>query len=627
MTRLRTLQTNFTGGEIARDLYGRGDLRAYQNGAADLTNVLIRPTGGVSRRPGLRFIDGLPGPARLIAFEFNVTEAYLIVLIDGQMRVYQDDALRASVAAPWTTDQLGNLGFTQSADTLLICHPEVAPRAITRTSPTDWSIQEWTFATNGLDVFVPTHRFVPDTIRLFFSGSHPAITTTADEPVFQAGHVGTRLRIGNQQATIDSVISPTEATLTVHGSPLPFSKTTDWAEQSWSDARGWPMAVTFHQKRLVVGGSRDLPNRLWMSKVGDFFSFDLGQGLDDESIEFPVLSDQANVIRGLVSGRDLQVFTSGAEWLVTGQPLSPGTVQLFRQTQVGSPLDRLVPPRQVDGATLFVSRDARQVREFLFADLEQAYQSTDRSLLSPHLLANPIDMDHDGRRRMVLIANQDGPMAVLTLYRAEGISGWSRFATEGTPRAVAVAGEDVILAIEEGGQWRLERLDEATPLDSSVSVDNAQPGTVAAGLDHLDGLTVRAIADGADVGEVTVSGGQATLPVSFTHATVGRPFTHTIAPLPPFFRPQGGGSQGIAMRPIETLLRVIDTGALAIDLGEGTRVVGLPKDPQTGVFTGDVRLRQRGWSQNVTDPLWRIEQDALAPFTLLMVTTEIKVND
>ena len=130
--------------------------------------------------------------------------------------------------------------------------------------------------------------------------------------------------------------------------------TPDFEEPAFSALRGWPVTVAFHQDRLVIGGSRDLPNRLWLSKAGDLFNFDLGEGLDDEAIEFPILSDQVNAIRGVFSGRHLQVFTSGAEWMVTGDPLTPTSVQARRQTRIGSVVDRYVPPKNVDGATLFV---------------------------------------------------------------------------------------------------------------------------------------------------------------------------------------------------------------------------------------------------------------------------------
>ena len=71
MTRMRDIKTTFTAGEVSRDLLGRGDLTAYNNGALSLRNLFIFPTGGVTRRSGLRFIDEVDSSGRLISFEFK----------------------------------------------------------------------------------------------------------------------------------------------------------------------------------------------------------------------------------------------------------------------------------------------------------------------------------------------------------------------------------------------------------------------------------------------------------------------------------------------------------------------------------------------------------------------------
>ncbi|MCP4129355.1 MAG: hypothetical protein GY753_20195, partial [Gammaproteobacteria bacterium] len=68
-------------------------------------------------------------------------------------------------------------------------------------------------------------------------------------------------------------------------------------------------------------------------------------------------------------------------------------IQMTRQTQIGSPTDRTVPPRNVDGATLFVPRTGSELREFLFADVEQAYQSADLGMLAHHLLDKAREQD------------------------------------------------------------------------------------------------------------------------------------------------------------------------------------------------------------------------------------------
>ena len=129
MAQSRTLKTSFAAGEVAPELLGRPDLRAWGNGARRLRNVFIQPTGGLTRRPGLRHVAMLPGPARLIAFEFNTEQTYLLVLTEGALRVFVEDGQVAQLAGPWTAAMLPQLAYTQSADTLLLCHPDVAAAA------------------------------------------------------------------------------------------------------------------------------------------------------------------------------------------------------------------------------------------------------------------------------------------------------------------------------------------------------------------------------------------------------------------------------------------------------------------------------------------------------------------
>lgn len=634
MSRLRTLQTNFTAGQISPRLLGRGDLRAYANGARRLTNVFIQSTGGIDRRDGLAFVDGLPGRARLIAFEFNTDQTYLIAATDRAMRVYAEGEPVATLTVPWTAAQLGQLTWTQSADTLLVCHPEVEPRSITRHGATDWRIQAWPIPVQDGADRRPFHRFAPAETRLNPSGTAGIITVTADRATFLPGHAGALLRIRGRQLLVTRVDSPTVAAAQVNQALDQTGWTADWDEAAWSPARGWPISATFHQDRLVVGGARDLPNRLWLSRSADLFNFDTGEGLDDEAIAFPILSDQVNAIRAVFSGRHLQVFTSGAEWMVSGNPLTPETVQLHRQTRIGSPVQAAVPPRDVEGATLYVARTGRELREFLYTDVEQAYRSTDLALLAEEIVTDPVDQDYDPSRRLLFVVMADGSVGVLTAYRTEQVTAWTRLETAGAVAAVAVAGDGVYLAVDRAGRWSLERLDRTVLLDAAMTGSADPPAASWSGLDHLEGRHVRVLADGMDRGDFTVSGGTVVLDEPVSKIAAGLPYTHVVEPLPPFLMGQGGGSQGLALRPVETVFRLHQTQALTLDLGRGSAAVPLHRfaagavfDRPVQPFSGDRRVRHLGWTRSATEPLWRIEQDAPLPFSLLSVTTELKVND
>ncbi|MCT4574741.1 MAG: hypothetical protein N4A43_00610 [Alphaproteobacteria bacterium] len=631
MSRARITKTSFTAGELSAELLGRGDLKAYENGASKLTNVSILPTGGVSRRAGLYFCDKARGDGRLISFEFNTEQTYLLCFSNGYMDVLKDGAVIASYASPWNTEQLKNITWTQSADTLLICHPDISPKKITRSSDTIWSISNWDFYENNNINYQPYYKFVSYDITLKPNGTSGDITLTASKAVFNSGHVGTRLKVGGKQVVINTVASPTVVNVTTKEDLSSTDATKDWKEQAFSAVRGYPISVAFHQDRLVIGGSKSLPNRLWLSKSGDLWNFDLGEGLDDESIEFSILSDQVNAIRAVFSGRHLQVFTSGAEWMVQGNPLTPKSIQLYRQTRVGSLVNRYVPPVDVDGATMFVSRNGSDLREFVYTDLEQAYQANDLALVSKHLLVNPVDMDFDVKNRLLFNVLENGKVSVLTIYRNQSIAAWSSYETEGKFKSVSVVGDNVYFLIERNGSYFIEKMDESENLDSCLSGESETAKTTWSGLNHLIGREVVVVADGTVLEDTYIVpvDGTITLPNPVSKISVGMEYKHIIAPLP--VNTSSNIGMGRAIRLVDVVFRLYNTYSLKVDCNRGIKDIplrdsfSLNSAPQS--FSGDIKVKSFGWKKDATTPLWRIEQSTPFNFTLLSATTQIKIND
>lgn len=630
MPALRTLKTSFAAGELAPELLGRPDLRAYANGARRLRNVFIQPTGGVIRRPGLRHVAMLPGPVRLVPFEFNTEQTYLLALHAGGMRVFVGDAEAARVAGPWTEAMLPQLAWTQSADTLLLVHPEMPPQRVTRTSHVDWTVQPWSFAAE------PYHRFAAPEVTLRASATAGEVDVTASAPVFAPGHAGLRLRIGGRRVLLTAIASATLARARVEEALPNTLATADWEEPAFSAAHGWPVCLAFHQDRLAIGGSRDLPNRLWFSRSGELFNFDPGKGLDDEAIAFGLVSDQVNAIRGLFSGQHLQVFTSGGEWMVTGTPLTPANIQVNRQTRVGAPVARMIPPVDVDGATIFAARNGRGVHEFVYTDLQQAYQANDLALTARHLVRDPVALCYDQLGRLLHVAMADGSLATLTLYRAEQVIAWTRQETDGAFRALAEIEGEVWAAVERGaGGWRLERFDAALGLDAALTGAADPPRAAWRGLDHLEGREAVLLADGAPRGAALVAGGAVALDPPAAALQAGLAFAHVVEPLPPELGGAGGFARAAPLRLVSVSFRLLGTAALAVDLGggEGARPVPFRRldsarlDAGPPRFTGEVRLRALGWRRDPTEPLWRIEDATPLPMTLLSVTTEIRSTE
>jgi hypothetical protein len=634
MARLTTHKTSFTAGEISPRLLGRGDLRAYENGAARLRNVFVHPTGGISRRSGLRFVDTARGAGRLVAFEFNTEQVYLLVFTDTHIDVYKDGVNVADFSTPWTASQVLGIVWVQSADTLLVVHPDHPPKKITRTSDTNWTVNDWVFVTDdsGNRIQQPHHKFADDDVTLQPSATTGTVTLTASADVFVADHVGVRFRLQNKEVEVSSFTSATQVQALVKETLASTAASKDWEEQAFSSVRGWLTTVCFHQDRMVIGGSRDLPNRLWLSKSADLYNFDLGEGLDDEGIEFALLSDHVNAIRAVFSGRHLQIFTSGAEWMATGDPLTPTNIQLNRQTRIGSSVDRYVPPRDVDGATLFIPRDGGSLREFLFADIEQAYQAKDLATVAEHLINGAVDQDYDTAGRLLHIVMSNGSLGTVTMFRAEEVTAWTLQETDGSFLSVCVVGEDTYLLIQRGVDFQIERFDEGLNVDSGLTGSDVAAKAVWSGLGHLEGRQVRVLGDGSDFGTHSVVTGAVTLAESVSAVQIGLPFNHTVEALPPAIQTNQGGAQGGKLRPVAITLRLKDTVALHLDTGKGLREVpfkrfgGTLLDASPEPFTGDKTVRAFGWKADGTISLWRIEQDTPLPFTLLSVATELSVN-
>lgn len=637
MARTRISKSSFSGGEISPYLIGRGDLKAYENGMSLMRNLIIYPTGGLRRRPGLRHVDTALGKGRLVSFEFNIEQTYLLVFTDLKLTVYRDGVKEIEIDTPWSESQLPLLHWTQSADTLLVVHPDVSPRKITRTSHADWTVSDWSFYEDDElgRIMQPHYKFADDDVTLGASATTGTVTLTASVDVFLEEHIGTRIRLAKKEVEITAVTSATLATALVKEKDglVDTAVTKDWEEQSYSAVHGWPVSVVFHQDRLIIGGTRDLPNRLWMSKSSDLFNFDLGEGLDDESIEFAILSDQVNAIRSLFSSGHLQIFTSGAEWMVTGEPMTPETIQLKRQTRIGSPINRYVPARNVDGATLFVSRDGKQLCEFLFADVEQAYQSNDLAMLCKHLINAPVDQDYDSYNRIFYMVMGDGSMGALSVYRAEKISAWTVLETQGLFKAVVNVGSDVYVLVERNGQTLIECFDDRMSTDAGLYGEDIDGSLIWSGLNHLEGENVKLVADGAVFPDKTVNEGQVNLGQEVTSLEVGLPYTHILEPLPPSPQATGHASQGGRVRLVSLTFRLKDTQALTLDVGRGPKDVAFKRFGKFGVldsapepFTGDITVRALGWRNNGTERLWRIEQDIPLPFSVLSLVEELTAN-
>lgn len=82
----RTVQVNFSKGEIGPQLYGRFDVDTWQSGVKQARNVTVLKYGGLTKRPGHRLVAEVIDDSeeqRLIPFEFSLEQTYALEFGQG----------------------------------------------------------------------------------------------------------------------------------------------------------------------------------------------------------------------------------------------------------------------------------------------------------------------------------------------------------------------------------------------------------------------------------------------------------------------------------------------------------------------------------------------------------------
>ncbi|MEQ1866570.1 MAG: hypothetical protein ABL996_18185, partial [Micropepsaceae bacterium] len=192
---LTLIQPSFAGGEVSPRLGGRVDLGKYYSSAATIENYIVRPLGGVTRRPSTMFAGASKFASklcRLVPFQFSTVQAYMLEFGDLYLRVWKDHGqveaapgVAYEIATPYAEAQLSALGFAQSADILYIAHGAHAPRKLSRSGHTAWTLTPYQ-PNDG--PFLERNADAAKTVSA--SGDSGAITLSASAAMFDPGHVG-----------------------------------------------------------------------------------------------------------------------------------------------------------------------------------------------------------------------------------------------------------------------------------------------------------------------------------------------------------------------------------------------------------------------------------------------------
>jgi len=677
------VQATFTAGEMSPELIARAELAKYQNGAQALENCIVLKTGAARRRSGTVYVAPVKDRTAVTIlqdFQYSVDQTYALEFGDQYIRFFRDHGQLEEIAgtpteisSPYSTADLRELRFVQSADVLFITHPDYAPRQLARTSgddtqPATWQLTEFTHRDGPyLDINDTTTTLTPAAVT-----GNTTIAASAD--VFVSTDVGRYIRLSNPAAnedwgyaTITAVTDAQNVDVTVVKDFAQAGVATElWRLGAWSETTGYPWCATFYQERMWFGATNAQPQTLWSSRssiLNGFGPSKLADGSvrDTDAITRTVSSRQVNAIRDL--GDDTQgllLFTAGGSFTarpgVSGEAMTPTNCNIVPQTNFS--VHSTVPPQQVGDNFLAFSRTGDRLRELRFSLEQDKMVAPNMSALSDHiLLGGIVDAAAQAEpENIVWAVRADGELAGFTYEREHDVLGWHRHRLGGSHvddadfakvESIAVIRENdrdeiwlIVQRIINGETRRhVEYMkplftraidqEDAFFVDCGLTYDGA-PATAISGLDHLEAASVDILADGGQVAQQQVIDGAITLPVAASVVHVGLPYAAEVEPNPRVLGSAAGDSRPNLHRVYKVYLYFDRTLGGSIEWQDtdvqelAFHQAGDAMGSAPALFTGRYDLSYT----MPTSPEARltIRHEGPLPFTLLSVMSDIEVS-
>lgn len=215
--------------------------------------------------------------------------------------------------------------------------------------------------------------------------------------------------------------------------------TEDWQEGEWSDLRGWPSAVAFHDGRLFWLRK----DKFWGSESGDYYAFNLD-----------TVGDAASIQRAIAAG-------GTGHWLLSLQRLIFGTAgseasarassfdEALTNTNIGvkdasSQGVAAVSPVKIDGRAIYVQRSGTKLFQIVYEFERQDYGSSSLNRLNDTIGTGGVG----GTASFVELAVQRQPETYVWAVRSDGVVpillfdpgekavGWFPFITDGAAGVV-----------------------------------------------------------------------------------------------------------------------------------------------------------------------------------------------
>jgi hypothetical protein len=342
----------------------------------------------------------------------------------------------------------------------------------------------------------------------------------------------------------------------------PIRKLTRTSHTSWASAEpsitneppswtsdDYPQCLSFFDDRLTYAGTNALPDKVYLSAVGDYENLTTGSASADDALYFTLSARQVNLIKWTVGADRLIIGTGGSEWWAAGpsesEPITPTDKIARRSTDWGS---KKVKPVDIGGTIFYVQQKGHVLRAMQYDEAKRKYISDNVSLIAKEFFDDYEIRDmafQQNPYQILWVVLTSGDMVAMTYMPEHNVIAWHKHTTNGEFESCAcipgINDEDelwvtVLREIDDSEVRYIERMkpfnfgsdiEDAFFVDSGLTYDG-EAATTISGLDHLEGESVSILADGVEVTGKTVSSGSITLSSAASKVHIGLTYNSDI---------------------------------------------------------------------------------------------------
>lgn len=192
MPKFNAIQSNFTAGEVSPLMKGRVDINKYANGAAQVSNFVVKPQGGLWRRSGTNYDGTVKTSAKktlIKEFIFSNLQEYVLEIGEYYIRVWYNggfvetapgSGIPLEVTTTYAESELFDLRFAQSADVMYITHSAHPPMKFQRLGANSFSFVQ-------ADILDGPYELPLADANMQMVGQTSVLDVTSGSPIFSTG--------------------------------------------------------------------------------------------------------------------------------------------------------------------------------------------------------------------------------------------------------------------------------------------------------------------------------------------------------------------------------------------------------------------------------------------------------